>query len=60
MVQDLDQDQNTRDLILILDCGDQDQMVQITEDSDPKHQQDKTTKDHREKDLELEVMVKSL
>ena len=60
MVQDLDQDQNTRDLILILDCGDQDQMVQITEDSDPKHKQDKITKDHREKDLETEVMERNL
>ena len=56
MIQDLDQDQDTRDLILNLDCGDQNRMVQITEDSDLRHQQEMITKDHREKDLETELM----
>ena len=56
MLQDLDQDQNIRDLILNLDCGDQNPMVRISEDSDPRRQRDKITKDHREKDLETELM----
>ena len=60
MIQDLDQDQDTKDLILYLDCRDQNQMVQSTEDSDLRHQRDKTVKDQREKDLELEVMVTNL
>ena len=60
MIQDLDQDQDIKDLILNLDCGYQNRMVQITEDSDLRHQRDKTAKDHREKDLVTEVMVRDL
>ena len=55
MTEDLVQDQITKDLIRIQDCGDQ-SLVPITEDFHQKHQQDKMV----EKDLEIEVMVKNL
>ena len=52
------QDRTIRDLILFRDYGDQDLVP--TEDSNLGHQQDKTAEDHREMDLEIEVIRKSL
>ena len=53
MVQDLNQDQDIKDQILNLDCGDLNQMVQITGDSDLRHQRDKIIKGHRENERNL-------
>ena len=59
VTKDLVQDRTTKDPIHILDYGDQNQ-GQITEDSNLEHQQDKIAEDHREMDLEIEVIRKSL
>ena len=55
MIEDLVQDQITKDLIRIQDCGDQ-SLELITEDFHQRHQQDKMA----EKDLVIEMMVKNL
>ena len=59
VTKDLVQDRTTKDPIRILVYGDQNQ-GQITEDSNLEHQQDKIAEDHREMDLEIEVIRKSL
>ena len=59
VTKDRVQDRITKDLIHILVYGDQNREL-ITEDFNLGHQQDKIAEDHREMDLEIEVMVKSL
>ena len=59
VIKDLVQDRTIKDLIRNRVFGDQNQEID-TKDSNPEHQQDKTAEDHREKDLEIEVMVKNL
>ena len=59
VTKDRVQDRITKDLIHILVYGDQNWEL-ITEDSNLGHQQDKIAEDHREMDLEIRVIRKSL